>query len=291
MTVEKNKVISKNFYINEFFNSPYELASINMSTGEIPDFYRCFKLNILSDVEQYNHLSLCKFYYESENKDLLPSKFKDHWRDWHSSQIWTVNKCKEYMTKFPNCHINNFIKKDLVYNELKDNMLIIGAGILSKVYLYQKLYHDYHPNIYVPKVQFYTKAWFYYVEALTEYAQFFEQYNSFCKLHILQNCTKSDIWFQMFKNQNFQKGVESIPPLREDILNWPVKPTWYNKIRPENTKPYISNPIEPGRPFFKEGYMSLRPIIARDLCNDLYKKPVDIKDFYLYRSQYLWKLF
>jgi hypothetical protein len=87
------------------------------------------------------------------------------------------------MKNNPNKYIHNFLREDVVYGELNDNMLIIGAGILCKVYMFEKLYNDYYHFFSWPyhditnKTVFYTLAWKYYQEALQKYYPLFHHYN------------------------------------------------------------------------------------------------------------------
>jgi hypothetical protein len=77
MIEEKNKMIRPNYFLGYNFESPYDITFIHYEGKDLSSFMHCFKKNILHDVEDYNNLLLCKFYYESENKDLLSNKFKD----------------------------------------------------------------------------------------------------------------------------------------------------------------------------------------------------------------------
>lgn len=322
MIEENNKMISTNHFIDYFFHHPYGLASMSFMHNDLFDFLIFFKSDIINDIITYNNYSLCKFYYESENKDLLHNKFKDLWENWHLSQILSVDQYKELLKNYPDCHIINFLRKDLVYAELNDNILIIGAGILCKVYMYTKLSNDYSPDFNESKVKFFTKAWEYYEEALQKYYPFFHHYNWFNKLYLLENSTKYDIYSKIYENQCLEKGVASIPPLYEYILDWPYRPDWCNNIRPDKYPDYIqcsyvlgstkvhfewsnmkdfftkglviknfipSHPSDSNKLLFNEKLMSLKPISAKELIDELYKKPVNIRDFYLYRDKYLWK--
>lgn len=234
MIEEKNKMISFNNFIQHYFNSPpYGLASINMLSNSIDNWFPAFKENILIDVEKYNKLSLCKFYYESKNKDLLPNKFKNLWEKWHLEQIGFLKDYIKHIENKPNSYINNFFREEIAYAELNDNILIIGAGILCKVSMYINLYNDYHLNLNINKVEFFTKGWEYYQEALQKYYPFFHHYNWFCKLYDLNNFTESDIFHRIEQELSFREAVASLPPLCEYILNeWNQKPNWYNNIRP-----------------------------------------------------------
>jgi hypothetical protein len=48
-----------------------------------------------------------------------------------------------------------------------------------------------------------------------------------------------------------------------------------------------SHPSDSNKLLFNEKLMSLKPISAKELIDELYKKPVNIRDFYLYRDKYL----
>lgn len=239
MLVEKNKMISYNNYLDYYFHSPYDLASFGWENNKnISDFLPLFKQEILREIEQYNKYILCKFYYENDNKDSLPSIFKSFWREWHLSQIASPDRYLELMRKNPNFYISNFIKEDVAYRELNDNILIIGVGILCKVYIYANLYTDYNPDFNVSKVKFYTKAWEYYIESICHYSSFFKHYNWYCKLYELEHFTKSNIWYKLWEEGTLRAEVASIPALHNDILNLPVKPTWDNTIRPNALPKY-----------------------------------------------------
>jgi len=47
----------------------------------------------------------------------------------------------------------------------------------------------------------------------------FHHYNWFNKLYLLENSTKYDIYSKIYENQCLEKGVASIPPLYEYILD------------------------------------------------------------------------
>lgn len=42
--------------------------------------------SISDDLVNYNFLIGCKFYYESDEKPLLPNRFQDMWNQWRSRQ-------------------------------------------------------------------------------------------------------------------------------------------------------------------------------------------------------------
>lgn len=245
MIEEKNKLISTNLFLDYNFHHPYGLARINMLTNNLTDWFIEFKHHILADVEKYNKLMLCKFYYENKNKDLLPNKFKDFWKEWQLAQVSIqLGSDLEIIKIKSNSFIKNFFKEDLAYGELNDNILIIGAGILCKVYIYANLHNNYYPDLNTSKVEFFTKGWEYYQEALQKYYFFFHHYNWFCKLYSLNNFTKSDILIEILNDDICQKRVTSIPPLYKYILDgWRQKPDWFNNIRPVYYSEYKNIPL------------------------------------------------
>lgn len=242
MIEEKNKFLSTNQFISYHFSNPYSLTFFGGKSNDISNFFENFKVNIFSDIEKYNNLLLCKFYYESENKNLLPNKFKNLWENWHSNQLCYGSSEKD-MHYYPNRYVINLIRKDAAYGELNDNILIIGLNILCKMYIYTNLYYDYLPDFYVSKVEFYTKAWEYYKESLQKYYPFFHHYNWFCKLYILEHATKTH-YLSILKNESiFNENNATVPPLREHILNWYKRPEWSNDVRPDKYPIYKEYPF------------------------------------------------
>jgi hypothetical protein len=215
------------------------LASLNMIDNNISNWFFDLKQHILADVERYNELSICKFYYENKTKDLLPNKFKNLWENWHLSQVSPIETYEALLKEFPKQSIKNFLREDAVYAELNDNMLIIGSGILCKAYIYQNLFDSYNADFFKTKVQFFTKAWELYQEALQKYYPFFHHYNWFCKLYKLDHHSKFDILRDYKEIVFVEKQIASLPPLYEYILNeWRQKPDWHNNIRPITNSEY-----------------------------------------------------
>jgi len=270
MHEEKNLMTSFNRFLDFNFHSPYGLASIHKYNNDLNEWLPAFKRNILMDVEKYNKLLICKYYYENKDKDSLPDIFKNFWERWHNFQInihFRVNfECEKYLESRPYSCIQNFFRKDVVYGELNDNILIIGAGILCKIYIYTNMYDNYHSNLNVSKVEFFTKGWAYYQEALQKYYPFFHHYNWFCKLYQLKNSTEFDIFKNIYNDLRVKEKVASIPPLFEDVLEWPIKPEWYNDIRPPMYKKDIL--------LYKKGLNMAKP----------FTKWTDFKDFHTKQS-------
>jgi hypothetical protein len=74
------------------------------------------------------------------------------------NKLEIIKNYSDFYKNYSNKCIVNWLREDRIYGELNDNILIIGAGILCKVYMYKNLYNNYHPDLDVSKVEFYTKA-------------------------------------------------------------------------------------------------------------------------------------
>lgn len=236
MIAEKNKLISINIFLDYGFHTPYGIANLCEKYGfDSTNFiFYHLKHSITKDVKVYDALLASKIYYESEDKTLLPYKFKNLWMLWHKDQIG-LQDILNNMKISPENSLINFFKKDVAYNELNDNILIVGLGILCKYHIYTNLYNEFGmKGLDLSKLEFYTKAWEYYQEAIQKYYPFFHHYNWFCKLYILERYSESDILDQLASNNNYEKRLSSVPPLFEYILNgWNFKPDWNNDIRPD----------------------------------------------------------
>jgi hypothetical protein len=89
---EKNIIINRNKFLDFEWRHPFNLvtyASSNgnnsyynyVSYGKATEYITNLGLNnsIFLEAMKYNYLLGCKFYYESEDKTLLPNKFKNMW--------------------------------------------------------------------------------------------------------------------------------------------------------------------------------------------------------------------
>jgi hypothetical protein len=153
-----------------------------------------------------------------------------YWNIWHKSQLpgW---KLQSYEDKWNSTNSIRNLRASDVYFELNDNLLIIGAGILCKNYVYTKMLEFYGPDkMMMNKVDFYTKAWELYQEALQKYYPFFHHYNWHVKLALLEG-SKTDIIDEMNRAISFEFKVKSLPPLNEKLLSQSIKPRWYDKVR------------------------------------------------------------
>lgn len=260
---EKNNLISYNSFVDYFHHHPYELGGW---TVDLEGFFEFYKDRLLEDIRDYDILRLCKIYYETDNKSILPKKMELYYNTWHASQIKeTLDVYKTLLDS--DLSIRN-IRSSNVYLELNDNLLIIGAGILCKDYVYTNMSDFYNADKMISRVVFYTKAWEFYQEALQKYYPFFHHYNWHVKLALLEG-NKADILSEIKCMQRLESGVKSMPPLNEKFLSDKVKPTWYNDKRllyPSGLKENL-------------GYNSIRILFNFDSKTFFLKQNPQIKSF------------
>ena len=224
---EKDKLIAKNSFLDQDHHHPYELAGLSLYTKE---FFFYYKNWILRDISNYNFLSICKLYYESDNKSLLPEKMESYWKIWHNSQISSTLFRLQVLLDSDRSILN--IRASNVYFEANDNLLIIGAGILCKHYVYENMLKFYEANKTISRVVFFTKAWEFYQEALQKYYPFFHHYNWHVKLALLEG-SFADITANLNNEIKVENAVKSMPPLNERVLSKLYKPAWYKVPEPD----------------------------------------------------------
>lgn len=89
MISQKNKLISKNTFLDYNFHTPYGIVNMceRYDRDSINIIFNNLKHSITKDVKFYDALLASKIYFESEDRTILPSKFKSLWMSWHNSQI------------------------------------------------------------------------------------------------------------------------------------------------------------------------------------------------------------
>lgn len=286
---------------------------INFANGNLLLFFHNFKDSILSDIMHYDRLIACKIYYESPDKTILPGKFKNIWVNWHSSQCgWkTPEDCLKLLIKKPTRYYPNFYKGDIVYKELYDNILIVGLDLLCRYHIYTHLNNLYIQDPDISKFELFNKGWEYYEEAETKYYPFFHHYQWYSKLYYLDKYSESELLSKVNRAMRVDSSRDSIPPLYNSILSWDIKPQWYNDIRPlpdylQRSFSYVWGSklvffVFDSKDFFTKKPLVLKPMIvgfnvnkdflpkivtAKDVRDNVYIKPLNIKHFYLNRDTY-----
>jgi hypothetical protein len=235
---EKDVMLSKNSNINYIYNSINGFASqlgvegfINIRDGSIVNWF--LSDDIFDDIKQYNFFIAAKYYYDNNNSELLPEKFHDMWDKWQLWQCLCISKVQLFAGNLEpddinhaSIYVHNFLKREVAYEELLDNILIVGTGILCKVYILEnilKLYREMDPgDINLSPYEFYKKIWVFHDESLQKYYPFFHYYNMQCKLYELEHCTSKSL-----SDLNSLLKFD----LEEYMVNLPKKPLFHNDIR------------------------------------------------------------
>lgn len=262
MILARNKVISISPIWQ--YKNPHSFLVIG---DDFLSFFKRFQEIILDDIDNYNMLSVCKFYTETSNKTLLPTEFEDIYVNWHKSQIM-LTMMSELRDKY---HIVNFIDNGMVYKELYDNILYRGINILSNQYTYTNLYNYYNNYDHnVTLAEFFTKAFEYHKQALEKYYPFCHHFDWHGKLYKLNHWSVYDFMKNLSGILFFEKAVANAPPLQDYILD-DTRGSWFNY-----------NPIDK--------YLGYKVKTGQELRDQLYKKPVNIRDFILHKDKYIWKI-
>ena len=231
MINEKNDLIKRHAFLDYNFQTPYSI-SLYDTHGDFHNFFPQFKLYLDMDIHIYNELSAAKYYYEHKNKEILHPIFESLWYKWHMSQVNIDGPT--YYEWARDINYNNFYKKEVVYGELNDNLLILGLTILCKIDIFQKLYNEYGIELDeahardcydgisdlrdANKFEIYSKSWEYYQECLKRYYPFFDHYNWYCKLFSIDEVSKGNIIYNLSQQKIFMNKVLTVPPLSEEIL-------------------------------------------------------------------------
>lgn len=155
---------------------------------------------------------------------------ESYWKIWHNSQISSTLFRLQVLLDSDRSILN--IRASNVYFEANDNLLIIGAGILCKHYVYENMLKFYEANKTISRVVFFTKAWEFYQEALQKYYPFFHHYNWHVKLALLEG-SFADITANLNNEIKVENAVKSMPPLNERVLSKLYKPAWYKVPEPD----------------------------------------------------------
>lgn len=245
LLTEKNKIISLNNYIDYSYGSLNNFISrfpIN-NLNDLSGFFWYVKQDIHHEIAHYNSMFAAKYYYDNKDSSLLPNKFKELWDAWHLSQAFRFDHWyNKYFLgpmeaeDYSDTYKNNFFEQKNVYAELLDNILIVGTGLLCKIYIYENTLKFYnkemkYPDYDIKIFQFYEKIWEFHKESLQKYYPFFDYYNWNCKLYFLEHATKNDILKYNVDGVTLPRLYE-IPKLFEYMVELPYKPTTDNDIRP-----------------------------------------------------------
>lgn len=236
LLIEKNYVLSNNSYMDYTFKSLSAFANAYVIKPDLnlDHLFWYMTQDIHNDIGNYNFMLGAKYYYDNQDK-VLPKKFHDLWQSWYMSQsgIDTLKKilpveAEDY--KNINFHYY-FIEFKDSYGELLDNMLIVGAGILCKIYIYEnilKLSNEdlSYPDCDITPFQLYNKIWEFHRESLEKYYPFFDHYSWNCKLYVLEHYTKTYFTNASYNNSQFDDSFF------EHMVALPYKSLIYNDIRP-----------------------------------------------------------
>ena len=263
----------------------------------IGDIFSPVRMDILSNIKEYNHLWYCKNYYETNlfyssleksiSKDLLKKeiwariyhdsvlknlyknelKYKDLWDSWHKSQAniqyaeFSLNKPSIDLDNKQ--HIINMFHAKNAYYEVNDNLLIVGAGILSKDYILERLTYLYKSDPNLSKLEFYTKVWEYQEESIKKFSKFYDFYNDLCHKYMLNHYDKLKIE-RVIKSDLEYKNFLSKAVLKDYILNtWKHVPGWNLNV-----------PLEPEHNNGKHSYVTSVPGVIK------FYHPLSSKDFF-----------
>lgn len=177
----------------------------------IPDLIRMFgrswendlgvlKAYICSEVAMYNLAYGAKIYYEQSIPNYVI--YKPFWDNWYLSQI---DGC---IDPSPPCNSywNNMLIKSNCYNEAIDNQLVVGADILSLVYIYNKM----SSYISVSKGNYssfdvFQKLWEFRSEAIKLFAPFYDKHHEECVKYGLLHSSIEDI--QYYIKEKVQRSI------------------------------------------------------------------------------------
>lgn len=236
---EKNKIIGLNRFID------YSYENLNAFTNSFPinnlndlrGFFFSVEQDIHLEIAHYNSMFAAKYYYDNKDSSLLPNKFKELWNAWHLSQAHAFeHPINKYFLgpmeaeDYSGAYNFNFFKPENAYAELLDNILIVGTGILCKIYTYESTLKFYNQDMKYPDFnmkifQFYEKIWEFHKESLQKYYPFFDHYHWNNKIYFLEYATKNGIL-------NCNVDGFTPPKLLEYMVELPHKPLGCNDIRP-----------------------------------------------------------
>lgn len=140
LLIEKNYLLRINSYMDYSFRNLSVFASQFVIKPDLTGLFLKMPVDILNDILQYNSMIGAKYYSDNQDK-VLPNKFKDMWRAWYINQsgLRFFNlpvEAEDYGNFFFPKYLKEF--KDS-YGELLDNILIVGTGILCKIYIYENI--------------------------------------------------------------------------------------------------------------------------------------------------------
>ena len=205
----KEKLVNNSYVDDVFYTSSFLyhdnliLASCKPLVKENFLFHR-LPHDIIHLAAQYNQLMAAKFHYENHiinNKDIqyLPKEFKKAWDRFYVSNTSYFLKNYRDLTSY-GINIPNMLRKDLAYNEILDNILIVGSSFLSLIYVHDNVYKDFFGpdnDIFdlknITDVEFFEKVWTYYAQSISKYYSLFSMYNWYCKLYMLNEHSRDEI--------------------------------------------------------------------------------------------------
>lgn len=130
-----------------------------------------------------------------------------------------------------NVYITNYCKKEVVYGELNDNILIVGLSLACRIYIYDQLINyvgadlPENPLKNVKLEDIHNKYWDLYKEAQQKYYMFFDHYAWHCKLFSIENLTKEGLEDEVKWLKTFTEKINKLPSIDENYskykrFNW-----------------------------------------------------------------------
>lgn len=290
-----NKKLAHNDYVDNtlFYNSSF-LYHKNFAyswdenwilsyTGNLAKesfFFKQLAERILDDIARYNGFMAAKLYYEneiSEDKKDLANEFKKAWDRFYVCNTFYLLKNYSKLINYDQ-HVPNMLRKDLVYKEIVDNILIVGSSILSLIYVHDNLCRDFigpDNNIFdipsIDNIDFFDKVWNYYDQSTLKYYALFDTYNWHCKLYMLNEYSRDEIL-----NNDYYNYYHSV---HDRYCGYENRPAILDRICPtvsaEEVMETVNEPLKVSKSIFS---------VKHDLKNF-----VGLKKFYTERQSIFFK--
>ena len=172
---------------------------------------------ISSEVAKYNLAYGARIYFEGS----IPNSvyYKPFWDRWYTIQISAYIDF-DLKSSNTNEYITNMFIKSVCYKEAIDNQLVVGADILSLIYMYNKILSVSKDNY--SSLDAYQKLWQFRSEAIKLFAPFYDKHDEACKkydlLHngidhvkmvIKDKIQSPELWDEDINRLNYRYGYKN----------------------------------------------------------------------------------